>query len=58
MDNGAQMHLLGGDDRETFRQIEPHLIAENAAGARACPIALVCAVFQHVAHQVVILFHR
>ena len=40
VDNGAQVHLLGGEQREAVGQIEAHLIAEHALRAHAGAVAL------------------
>jgi hypothetical protein len=57
VDDGFHMQLLGGDERETFRQIEAHLMAEDRQRADARPVALLKALFQDQFHQIVILAH-
>ena len=34
IDDGLEVHFFGGQERETVRQIEAHLVAEHALGAR------------------------
>lgn len=58
VDDGFEVALLGGHQRETVGQIEAHLVAEHAIGSGAGAIALESAVLAHMAHQVEILFHR
>ncbi len=53
----AQVHLLGGDQRETRGQVEAHLVAEHADGTGPGTVFLANAVLAHVAHQVQVLFH-
>ena len=36
--DGLQMHLLGGDQWETLPEVKPHLMAENAGRAGTCSI--------------------
>ena len=50
-----QKHLLGGDQRKAFVQVEAHLVAEHAARAGAGAVALAHAVREHVAHEVFVL---
>ena len=57
VDDGLQVALLGGDQRETLRQIEAHLVAEHAGGAGAGAVGFCGAVVQHVLHQVEVLAH-
>ena len=54
-DDGAQVHLLGGDQRKAFVQVEAHLVAEHALGAGARAVGLEHAVGVHMAHEVFIL---
>jgi hypothetical protein len=54
-DDGLEVHLLGGHQRKALFQVEPHLVAEHARGARAGPVRLVYALREHVAHEVFIL---
>lgn len=49
--DGFQVHLLGGDQGEAFIEVEAHLIAENAARARARAVGLGRAVLVHMAHK-------
>ena len=57
IDDGFQMHLLGGDQRKTLGQIEAHLVAEDGAGAGAGAVALFHARFEGQSHQIEILPH-
>ena len=41
LDDAAQVHLLGGHQREAFVQIKTHLVAKHALGAGAGAIGLV-----------------
>ena len=50
VDDGLQVALLGRHQRETLRQIESHLVAEHAGGARAGAVGFLCAVVEHVLH--------
>lgn len=50
-----QVHLLGGDQRKAFAQVEAHLVAEHAAGACAGAVGLGCAMLEHMAHKGFIL---
>ena len=34
IDDGLEVHFFGGQERETIGQIEAHLVAEHALGAR------------------------
>jgi hypothetical protein len=38
VNDGFDVQLLGGDERETLRQIEAHLPAEQAQGTRSSPV--------------------
>ena len=51
------VHLLGGDQRESGGQIEPHLVAEDAAGAGAGAVGLDRPGGQDAVHQVQVLLH-
>ncbi len=54
-DDGLEMDLLGGDQRKALVQVEPHLVAEHAAGAGASAVALGHAMGIDVAHEVFVL---
>ena len=58
VDDGAQVQFFGGEKREAILQLEAHLVAEHRAGAGAGAVGFVGAVFENVAHQVEIGFHR
>ena len=57
MDDGFEMHLLGGDQREALLQVEAHLITEDRDRAGAGSVVLAYAVREHMVQQVVILTH-
>ena len=57
IDDGFEMHLLGGDQRKTVGQVEAHLMAEDRARAGAGAVALFHALGEHAFHQVEILAH-
>ena len=52
------MNLLGGQQRKAFREVEPHLVTENALGADTRAVMFDNSVFPYVAKQVKILFHN
>ncbi len=58
MDDGLQVHLLGGHQRKAFLQIEAHLVAEHGQGAGAGAVGFMGAVLFHMAHEVEGLAHR
>ena len=58
VNDGFEMDFLGGNQGESLRQIEAHLVAKDADRAGAGPVVFFGAGCQHVAHQVEILFHR
>jgi len=49
------MDLLGGDQREAFVQIKPHLVAKHAFGAGAGAVGLGNALVVNVLHEVFVL---
>ena len=51
----AQVHLLGGDQRKAFVQVEAHLVAKHAARAGAGAVAFLYAGGVDVAHEVFVL---
>ena len=51
------MQLLGGDHRETFGKVKPHLVTENRYRASTRAVFLVCADVAHHSHQIEILLH-
>ena len=57
VDDGAQVAFLGGDEREAFGEVEAHLVAKHREGAGAGTVVLARAVFEHVAHQIEVMFH-
>ena len=52
MDDGLEMHLLGGEQGEAVGQVEAHLIAEHALGARAGAVFLHHAVGADMSEEV------
>ena len=51
VDDGLQVHLLGGDQREAFIEVKAHLIAKHAARTRAGAVGLGCTMLEHMAHK-------
>ena len=51
------MEFFGGYQREAFREVETHLVAEYRTGAGAGAVGLVRAVIQDMLQQVEVLFH-
>ena len=56
-DNAFQKNALGGQQGKPLFQIEAHLMAENAARARARAVAFHHAFAHYLVQQVEILFH-
>ena len=54
----AGVYLLRGEQREANLQIEPHLVAEDAACPGSGAVVLVHTVVEHVGEQVVVLLHE
>ena len=57
MHDALQVQLLGGHHRETFRQVEAHLVAETADGAGAGAVGLLHPFIKDAAEEVVVLAH-
>ena len=57
VNDGTQVEFLDGQQRESFVQIETHLITEDALGARSRAVALHSTVGHDLAQQIEILFH-
>ena len=57
MNDGAQVQLFGGHQREAFTQIKAHLVAETTVGTRSCAVFFKYTVFTNVTHQIEVLFH-
>ncbi len=57
VDNRLEVQLLGRDQREALRQIEPHLVAEYGQRAGAGAVVLLRTVGEYPLHQLVILVH-
>lgn len=55
LNDGAQVDLFGGDQRKTFVQIKPHLMAKHALGARSGAVGLGHTVAGHVLHEIFVL---
>ena len=55
MNNGAQVKLFRGHEREAVLQIKAHLVAKDRARARSRAVAFVDAVEKDVSHQIFIL---
>jgi hypothetical protein len=55
LNDGAQVNLFGGDQREAFVEVKPHLVAKHALGARASAVGLGNALAGHVLHEVFVL---
>jgi hypothetical protein len=49
------MHFFGGDQRKTFVQVKPHLVAEYAGGAGAGPVGLDHTLRESMAQQIFVL---
>ena len=58
VDDGTQVALLGGDEREAVGEVVARLPAEHRQGAGAGAVVFAGAMFEHMAHQVEIGFHR
>ena len=57
VDDGFGVNLLGRDHRKPVGQVEPHLVAEHAVGARARAVVLPDAGFADTPHKIEILLH-
>src|SRR6185436_15715995 len=57
VDDGFEMQLLRRDQRETLREIEAHLVAEDGQRTGAGAVMLLKAMLKHAFHQIVILAH-
>src|SRR5690606_1331910 len=57
-DDRAQVQLLGGDQRKTLRQVEPHLVSEHRAGARTGAVGFQYAMFVDLARVIFVLVHE
>src|SRR5262249_14455105 len=57
VDDRLEMHPLGRYQRETPRQIEAHLVAEDAERAGAGAVALANPLGAHTTHELEILLH-
>jgi len=55
IDDGLEVHLLGGHQGKAFSQIKAHLVAKNAAGAGAGAIGLGRASGMDMAQELLIL---
>ena len=57
MNNGFEVHLLGGDQWKSPAEVEPQLPTENAAGTCTRAVALPCTVFIYVRQKLFVLLH-
>ena len=57
VDDGFEVNFLGGQKRETFREVEAHLVAEDAFGAYAGAVVLDYTVGHYMTQKILILFH-
>ena len=48
MDDALQVHLLRRDQREAFREVETHLVAEHADGAGTSTVSFLMAVVKDI----------
>ena len=52
-----QVNFLGGQKRETFGEVEAHLVAEDAFGAYAGAVMLDHTIVHYMTQKILILFH-
>ena len=52
MDDGFKVEFLGGDDWKALLQVESHLVPEHAYCTSARTVVLLCAMVQHMLHQI------
>ena len=57
IDDGFQVDFLCRQEGKSFRQVETHLVSENALGADAGTVGFHDAVFADMTKQVEVLFH-
>ena len=57
VDDAAQVQLLGRQDGKTLRQVETHLVAEQAEGTGSGPIGTLLPLVEELLQQVEILLH-
>lgn len=57
VDDGFEVNLFGGQKRETFGEVEAHLVAEDAFGAYAGAVMLDDTVGHYVTQKILVLFH-
>ncbi len=57
MDDGRDVDALGGHQREPLAEVEPHLMSEDAEGARSGPVALWHALVEDPLQQVEVGLH-
>src|SRR5690606_20192226 len=58
VDDGLEMQLLGGQEREARREIAAQLVAEDALRAGAGPVRLAYALLAHLAQEIEVRLHR
>src|SRR5207249_2182211 len=57
VEDGAKMHLLRRQQRESGAEIESHLVAEYAERAGACAIRFLRAMIENVLNEIQVLLH-
>ena len=57
VDDGFEVNLFGGQKRETFGEVEAHLVAEDAFGAYAGAVMLDHTIVHYMTQKILILFH-
>ena len=58
MNNGLQMQFFSCQHRETFFQVDMHLVAKGAYRAGAGPIAFTGAIIQYVTEEIQVGLQR
>ncbi len=57
MDDGFKVQFFSRYHRESFGEVEPHLVAKNAQGSCSRTVPFLVPVFQYMLQKVVVLFH-
>ena len=57
VDDGFEVNFLGREKRETFGEVEAHLVAEDAFGAYTGAVVLDNSSLHYMAQKILILFH-
>lgn len=55
--DGLEVDLFGGQKRKALREVEAHLVSEDAFGPHACAVGLDCAVIKNILKEIKVLFH-